>query len=221
MKYKCMCIQEGEGASTTAIHCRCSPWLQTWDKLRIWARELLLTLLQHSEQHFVNSFWDIPPQHTLPPPHETQAPAAPALQAVLKALLFPVLLSKMQWAKQSPVDSAGSLGVNAATDKWASTMTAWGEWRIPAYRTTDRGQSTTQAPVRVFNKLWYDTHTISCATPVCGTHFSGHTSPSCWQDKHLSISPVIVPMLPVGYTRPVPTLLYYYLLFPSTIYFSC
>lgn len=226
-KYNCMGIQEGEGASTPAIHCRHSPWLQTWDKLRIWARELLLTFLQHSGKHFVNPFMRHPSTpHTAPSPLATGT-CNPALLAVLKALLFPVLLSKVQWAKQSPADSAGSPGVNAATDKWASSMTALGEWRIPAYRTTDRSQSTTETPVRVFNKIWHDTHAISHTSPVCGPHFLGHISLSCWVDKHLSISPVspvyiplVFPMPPVGYTRPVPALLYY-LPFPSNIYFSC
>lgn len=48
----------GRGGSKHPSH-PYSPWLQTWDKLRIWARELILTFLQHSGKYFVN------------PPHET------------------------------------------------------------------------------------------------------------------------------------------------------
>lgn len=202
MKYNCMGIQEGEGASTWAIRCRHRPWLQTWDKLSIWTRELLLTLLQHPEKHFVNLFMRYPSTtYTVPSPQATSS-CIPCSSGCFKSFTVPSL------TQQSAVSQVEPSGLSWRP--WcqrARSTTALAEWRIPAYRTANRGWSTTEAPVRVFNKIWHHIRAISCVNPVCGPHFPGHISPSCWQDKHLSISPVIFPTK-VGYTRPVPTLLY-------------
>lgn len=107
MKSECMCVHhytEREGASTPAIHCRHSPWLHIWDQLRIWARDLLLSLLQHSEQDFANplmrhpstaSAAPSPPDPSFPTSHR---PPEPLLFRLFRKL-FPILSSQKQWAK--------------------------------------------------------------------------------------------------------------------------
>lgn len=102
MKYKCVCIKEGAGASTSAIHCRHSPWLQTWDKLRIWARELLLTLLQHLEKHFVNPFMSHPSTTYTAPSPQTSGSCSPCSSGGFKSFTVPSLTQQSAMSQVEP-----------------------------------------------------------------------------------------------------------------------
>lgn len=211
--YNCIGIQEREGASTPAIHCRHSPRLQTWEKLRMWARELLLTLLQHSEKHFVKPFMrHLSTTYTALSPWATGS-CCPCSSGCFKSFTAPSLSQQSAMSQAEP--SGFSWKPWCQCRHWQTSQQHDCIRRVEDTCLQNNWQRPKHHWVRVFNKIWHDTHAISCASPACGPYFSGHISPSCWQDKHLSISPVIFPMLPVGYTRPVPALLYSALLLLS------
>lgn len=195
-------------------HCRHSPQLQTWDKLRIWARELLLTLLQHSQKHFVKPFMrHLSPTNTAPSPQATGS-CSPCSSGCFKSFTVPSLTQQSAMSQVEP--SGFSWKPWCQCRHWQMSQQHDCTMRVEDTCLQNNWQRPKQHWVRVSNKIWHDLHTISCASPVCGPHFSGHFSPSCWQTN---ISPSPQTSFPCrqwdiqGLCQLCFILLYYYLLF--------